>query len=190
MVCAQATGGYPPEIVNSKGQFDIDGMQMEVDAQGELSGKFRVQRPAGVLKPRGDWPENWTDCVHEFDGHGLNSLPKDRSGEEVLQAELMTLYVQNGIEGAYDDVSGAGLDPATVRAGRATEMGFFKDMGSMSAYHDPTRRRPEERSSARSGSTRVRVTSTGRRSGAVWSGRSSGPARTMLSLRALRPSKH
>ena len=38
------------------------------------------------------------------------------------------MCVQNGIEGAYDDVSGACLDPALVRAGCEVEIGFFKDM--------------------------------------------------------------
>ena len=32
MACTQATGGYPPEIVDSDGQFNLDGMQMQVDA--------------------------------------------------------------------------------------------------------------------------------------------------------------
>ena len=37
--------------------------------------------------------------------------------------------MQNGIEGAVDDVSGVTLDPDMVRAGRDVEMGVFKTMG-------------------------------------------------------------
>ena len=42
LACMQATGGYPPEIVNEKGEFSLDGMQMEVSENDELTGKFRV----------------------------------------------------------------------------------------------------------------------------------------------------
>ena len=44
----QATGGYtcPPEIVDSAGKFSIDGMQMEVDSAGTLTGRFRTQSSA------------------------------------------------------------------------------------------------------------------------------------------------
>ena len=35
--CQQATGGYPPEIVDSKGQFSLDGIQMEVDGEGRVN---------------------------------------------------------------------------------------------------------------------------------------------------------
>ena len=37
--------------------------------------------------------------------------------------------MQNGIEGAVDDVPGATLDPDIVRAGGDVEMGFFKTLG-------------------------------------------------------------
>ena len=46
--------------------------------------------------------------------------------------QLNALYVQHGIDAASDDVTGAWLDPALVREGRAVEMKFFSDMG---AYH-------------------------------------------------------
>ena len=58
----------------------------------------------------------------------LMTLPKVE-GEIILKGELCSLYVQNGIEGAVDDVSGTTLDPDMVRAGRDVEMGFFKTMG-------------------------------------------------------------
>ena len=128
MACCQASGGYPPEIVNIDGKFTLDGMQMEVDAQGESTGKFR-SRPAGVMRPRGSWPTHWTDSIHEFDGHGIDAPSEDRSGEESLSRELSVLYVANGIEYASDDVSGAQLDPTAVHEARKTEMGFFKTMG-------------------------------------------------------------
>ena len=73
--CSQASGGYPPEIVNEEGSFDISGLQMEVNALGEPTGKFRKKRRGEVLKPIGDWPENWLDNIHEFDGHGVDDLP-------------------------------------------------------------------------------------------------------------------
>ena len=39
--CMQATAGYPPEVVNDKGDFSLNGMQMEVDDRGGLTGNFR-----------------------------------------------------------------------------------------------------------------------------------------------------
>ena len=48
----------------------------------------------------------------------------------MLMSGLNSLYVQCGVESAYDDISGAALDPALVYAGPAVEMGFFKDMGA------------------------------------------------------------
>ena len=46
----------------------------------------------------------------------------------ILNKELYSLYVQNGVEEASDDVSGAYLDPALVKAGRILEMNYFRDM--------------------------------------------------------------
>ena len=54
---------------------------------------------------------------------------EDRTGEAILLDQLSALYVQHGIEAASDDVTGAWLDPALVREGRAVEMKFFGDMG-------------------------------------------------------------
>ena len=42
---------------------------------------------------------------------------------------LMSLYAENGVEGAYEDGSEAALDPSMIRAGRDVEIGYFKDMG-------------------------------------------------------------
>ena len=66
--------------------------------------------------------------MHEFDGHGIEADPADRTGEIILASNLNSLYVQNGVEYASDDVSGAMLDPKLVRDGRDVEMGFFKNM--------------------------------------------------------------
>ena len=49
--------------------------------------------------------------------------------KKMLETELSSLYVQNGIESAYDDVSGAVLDTKLVKAGRVVEMEYFKSMG-------------------------------------------------------------
>ena len=81
-----------------------------------------------MLKPKGDWPENWPDTVHEFHGHGFGADPLDRRGEGILDAHVSSLYVQHGVEYASDDVSGADFDPKLVKAGRAVEMGLFKNM--------------------------------------------------------------
>ena len=96
---------------------------------GKIGGQSTdVDRPAGVLKPIGEWPEKWADYIHEIDGHGVDALPEDRQGENILINKLCSLYVQHGIEEAIDDVSGACLDPALVKAGRILEMNYFKDM--------------------------------------------------------------
>ena len=75
-----------------------------------------------MLKPKGDWPENWLDTVHEFDVHGIDADPLDRTGQAILNAHVSSLYVLHGVESASDDVSGADLDPKLVKAGRAVEM--------------------------------------------------------------------
>ena len=87
-----------------------------------------MERPGEMLKPKGDWPENWLDTAHEFDGHGIDAYPLHRTCKGILDAHVSSLYVQHGVEYASDDVSGADLDPKLVKAGRAVEMGFFKDM--------------------------------------------------------------
>ena len=121
------------EIVNKNGEVDLRLIQMEVDAQREVTGKFRkkktsVERPGKMHKPKGDWPENWLDTVHEFDGHGIGADPLDRTGEGILDAHVSSLYAQHGVKYVSDDVSGADLDPKLVKAGRAVEMGFFENM--------------------------------------------------------------
>ena len=135
LLCQEATGRYPPEIVFN-GQFCLDNIQMEVDEMGECTGRFRkfergivTHRPAGTTSPAGKWPSHWSDVAHEFDGHGIGVDPADRLGEEMLARELNALYVQHGVAVAVDDVSGAYLDPDAVREGREIEMGFFKTMG-------------------------------------------------------------
>ena len=102
---------------------------MEVDGEGRHTGTFRRVRPAGTTKPAGDWPSHWSDMIHEFDGHGVNVMGDDRSGEDILADQLSALYAQHGVEMASDDVSGAWLDPTLVRDGRVVDMKFFKDMG-------------------------------------------------------------
>ena len=96
---------------------------------GDATGRFRKKRGGEVLKPIGDRPENWLDDIHEIYGHGVDDTPEGRGGEIILKGELDSLYVQNGTEGAIDDVSGATLDPDMVGAGRDVEMGFFKTVG-------------------------------------------------------------
>ena len=129
MACSEASGGSFPEIVHKKGEFDISSLQMELNAVEEATGRFRTKRGGEILKPIGDWPENWLDDIHEFDGHGVDDTPEGREGETILKGELDSLYIQSGIESAVDDVSGASLNLDMVRAGRDVEMGFFKTMG-------------------------------------------------------------
>ena len=75
---------------------------------GKVGGQSTdINRPAGISKPIGDWPEWWADYTHEPDGHGVDYKPEDRSGEDILDKELFTLCVQNGAEEAVDDVSGS-----------------------------------------------------------------------------------
>ena len=129
MACQQASGGYPPEIVDDKGQFTLSGIQMEVDDNGTATGQFRTQdRPGRTFTPGGEWPKHWKDFTHEFDGHGIDAGPDDDIGEGMLNDELFSLYFQNGVEMACDDVSGATLDPTMVHDARGVEMGFFKNM--------------------------------------------------------------
>ena len=50
-------------------------------------------------------------------GHGIYSKPDDRSGEGILDKELFSFYVQNGIEEAVADVFGAYTRLSSRRAG-------------------------------------------------------------------------
>ena len=129
LLCQEASGGYPPEVVDNNGKFSLDGIQMEVDGKGDPTGKFRKVRPAGTTHPVGDWPDHWSDCIHEFDGHGIGAVGDDRDGGTRLMGELDALYVQHGVDYASDDVSGAWLDPAQVREGRDVEMAFSEGVG-------------------------------------------------------------
>ena len=56
-----------------------------------------------------------------MDGHAIGVEGEDRSGEQLLNRELNTLYVQYGVEVATDDVSGASLDPGQVREARGVD---------------------------------------------------------------------
>ena len=38
--------------------------------------------------------------MHEFDGHGVDASPEDQDGKIMLESELSSMYVQNGIESA------------------------------------------------------------------------------------------
>jgi hypothetical protein len=118
LLCCEALGGYPPEIVNN-GKFSLDNIQIEVDGQGRHTGKFRkLTRLAGVASLPGDWPAHWSDYIHEFDEHGIGVEAEDRTGEEMMNKHLSALYVQHGVEAACDDVSGAWLDPKLVHERR------------------------------------------------------------------------
>ena len=73
--------------------------------------------------------------THEPEGHNLDSEHGDVNGEDVLHRELMTIYAENGIQMASDDVSGASLNPALVHEARATEIEYFKGMGVYERVH-------------------------------------------------------
>ena len=118
LLCQEATG-----------RSALSAIKIESENVAAPLGRYRRERPAGITKIPGAWPEHWVDPVHELDGHGINAVGEDRAGEELLNKGLSTLYVQNGITHAVDDVSGAALDPEVVRQGREVEMTFFETMG-------------------------------------------------------------
>ena len=66
--------------------------------------------------------------VHEMDGHGICEFENYGIGPSMLQKELNTLMVQNGVIVAWDDVSSATLNAEMVKDARATEMKFFHEM--------------------------------------------------------------
>ena len=112
MACRQATGN-PRDAERDDGR-GLYGMQMKATAQGEVRNEFRMPRPAGATRPMGNWPEHRADYTHEYDGHGIDAAGDDRTGEEISSRELLSLYGENGVEAAYDDVSGAKLEPSAV----------------------------------------------------------------------------
>ena len=121
---------FPTEILDEHGRYALDGIQIEVEENGIATGKIRFKhRPGETFRPAGEWPGQWGDFTHEADGHGLDAIGNDNSGEAILGKELMSLYAEHGVEMAYDDVSGAHLDPGLVHEARATEITYFKNMG-------------------------------------------------------------
>ena len=130
MSVQEASGGYPPEIVDGRGRFTVDDIQIEVDNEGRYTGNFRKKdRPGTTFRPCGTWPEHRGNYTHELEGHGLDGNIEDMTGEHILSGELNSLYIQNGVEMACDDVPGAVLDPKMVHDARGAEMGLFKGMG-------------------------------------------------------------
>ena len=85
--------------------------------------------PGPVARPIGEYPDHWSDGLHELYGHGLRTDAKDREGERLLCIEMDSLMVQSGVEYAYDDVTNASLNPSLVRKARDLEMKLFTDMG-------------------------------------------------------------
>ena len=69
----------------------MDGIQMEVDGEGDPTEKFRKVRPAGTTHPVGDWPDYWSDRIYEFDGHGIDAVGDDSDGEKRQMGELDAL---------------------------------------------------------------------------------------------------
>ena len=61
MACQQAPGQeISNDIDNDKSH--LSGIQMEVDGDGKMTGKFRSKhRPTGIFRPGGDWPQHWGD---------------------------------------------------------------------------------------------------------------------------------
>ena len=92
MACRQATGCDPPVGVLLGGERGLVNAHPSVGALlvGKIGGQSTdVDRPAGVLKPIGEWPEKWADYTHEIDGHGVDALPEDRQGETSSNASSM-----------------------------------------------------------------------------------------------------
>ena len=89
---------------------------------------LRQMRSKETTKPQGAWAKRWVDPVHESEGHDIDGLAECRIGEGHLYNGMMSLYADNGIEYAVDDISGSLLDPAAVHEGRSTEMGFFEKL--------------------------------------------------------------
>ena len=134
--CRQASGNMDLPTVDSNGKYSLDGIRVEgEDGKGAIEEQEMKRRPGENHKPKGAWPAHWGDFTHEPEGHNLDSNHGDANGEELLQRELMTIYAENGIQMASDDVSGASLDPALVHMARATEIEYFKGMGVYERVH-------------------------------------------------------
>ena len=52
MACMQATRGYPPEVVDKHGKFNLDGVQMEVDSQGGADREVQDQKTWGSAEAK------------------------------------------------------------------------------------------------------------------------------------------
>ena len=120
----QEASGVLPDVVPAW----LLNVQVEVDDNNALTGRYRRSRKNGVTKPAGAWPDHWLDPIHEYDGHDVDGSCESRAGEDWLVGELGALYAQHCVEYAVDDVSGAALDPEAVRKGRQVEMDYFSGM--------------------------------------------------------------
>ena len=95
----------------------------------------------GGARPIGNYSQSWVDSVHEGDG-GYDLIgPKPQDGRDMLERELMVLRQNGGEQSAWDDVTGAELDPDLVKAARAEEMAYFK---AMNAFERVPRSKIEE----------------------------------------------
>ena len=75
-----------------------------------------------VVRPKGEWPDEWMDRLHEEEG-GMDKFGvRMTDGREHLKREVGSMMMREGMAEAWDDVSGAWLDPALVAEARRTEM--------------------------------------------------------------------
>lgn len=97
--------------------FGISNIQIEgVNDQNyeERFAAWSKHRQDCEVIPKGAWPDNWTDRVHEPDGRAIRSEPGDTTGEDMLAEMLSTLTLTNGQYTAFDDVTSVPIKYSVV----------------------------------------------------------------------------
>ena len=72
-----------------------------------------------MVRPAGEWPDNWGDSVHEADGGcdepGMHISGRPQDGSEIIRQLLSKLSQKEGLDIAWDDVTNEDLDPQLVK---------------------------------------------------------------------------
>ena len=106
---------YPPELCKSICRGIV--RQKEFDMLCLLSSNSMTTEDLEQLIQKSGYPKHWVDRQH---GDGTEN--------EHLQRELNLLKVKDGVAWAFDDVSGAPLDPEKFKQARGLEMQYFREM--------------------------------------------------------------
>ena len=74
------------------------------------------------MRPAGNWPQHWTDKVHEDDGGCNRQELRPQDGREVCAKEVYAIGVHAGTAWAQDVATAKALDCKLVKQARMEEV--------------------------------------------------------------------